>query len=124
MNAHDVIEVDSSINKPYCFNYTLFRIISFQYNQTPLHYASEHGHSEVVQLLLSHGATVDMKDEVSSIDRIIQLCIFKIIISFQYNETPLYYASEHGHSEVVQLLLSHGATVDMNDGRVSSIESV
>ena len=33
-----------------------------------MHYASEHGHSEVVQVLLSHGATVDMKDEVSSIE--------------------------------------------------------
>ena len=41
-------------------------IVSFQDNQTPLHYASKHGHSEVVQVLISHGATVDMKDEVSS----------------------------------------------------------
>ncbi len=73
---HCSIEVDScsclaiAINKPYCFNYTLVIIISFQHNQTPLHYASEHGHSEVVQVLLSHGATVDMKDEVSSIESV------------------------------------------------------
>ena len=40
-------------------------ICLFQYNQTPLHYASKRGHSEVVQVLLSHGATVNMKDEVS-----------------------------------------------------------
>ncbi len=29
-----------------------------------------------------------------------------------------------GHCEVVQVLLSHGATVDMKDSKVSSIESV
>ena len=38
----------------------------FRFYRTPLHYASENGHSEVVQLLLSHGATVDMKDNVST----------------------------------------------------------
>ncbi len=43
-------------------------IVSFQYNKPPLHYASEHGHSEVVQVLISHGATVDMKGNVSSIE--------------------------------------------------------
>ena len=42
-------------------------IVSFQDRKTPLHYASERGHSEVVQVLISHGATVDMKDRVSSI---------------------------------------------------------
>ena len=36
----------------------------------PLHYASKHGLSEVVQVLISHGATVDVKDEVSSTDNV------------------------------------------------------
>ena len=41
--------------------------VSFQYNQTPLHFASMYGRSEVViAALISHGATVDMKDYVSS----------------------------------------------------------
>ena len=43
---------------------------SFQLKQTPLHYASKYGYSEVVQVLLSYGATVDMKDEVSSIENV------------------------------------------------------
>ena len=38
----------------------------FQFKCTPLHYASMNGHSKVVQLLLSHGATVDMKDRIVS----------------------------------------------------------
>ena len=40
----------------------------FQCNQTPLHIASEHGHSEVVQVLILHEAvevSVDMEDRVS-----------------------------------------------------------
>ena len=48
-------------------------IVSFQGNHhTPLHYASKHedGRSEVVQVLISHGANVDMKDYVSSIDNV------------------------------------------------------
>ena len=48
--------------------YTFFIIILFQCNRTPLHFASMCGYSEVVQVLLSHGATVDMKDSVSSIE--------------------------------------------------------
>ena len=34
--------------------------------KTPLHWASYGGHSEVVQLLLSHNAHVNAKDEVST----------------------------------------------------------
>ena len=45
-------------------------IVSFQVRKTPLHYASERGLSEVVQVLISHGATVDVKDRVSSIDNV------------------------------------------------------
>ena len=45
-------------------------MLTFQNNQTPLHFASKRGHSEVVQVLLSHGATVDMKDRVSSIESV------------------------------------------------------
>ena len=43
-------------------------IVSFQDRKTPLHYASKRGHNEVVLALISHGATVDVKDLVSSID--------------------------------------------------------
>ena len=36
-----------------------------QYQQTPLHIASNYGHVEVVKLLLTQDAEIDSKDEVS-----------------------------------------------------------
>ncbi len=57
--------------KSYSINSTCLKaIVSFQWNKTPLHYASLRGHSEVVQVLISHGAAVDMKDWVSSIESV------------------------------------------------------
>ena len=56
------------------------------------------GHSEVVQLLVSAGASVDQADNDGA--------------------TPLFMACQNGHSEVALMLLSTGASVDqaMNDG--------
>ena len=45
-------------------------IVSFQDNRTPLHFASMNGYSEIVQMLISHGTTVDLKDKVSSIESV------------------------------------------------------
>ena len=34
-----------------------------EYDQTPLHFASENGHLSVVEYLLDHGADIDAQDE-------------------------------------------------------------
>jgi hypothetical protein len=60
-------------------------------NKTPLHWALENGHLEVVRFLLAHGANVDSRDSS--------------------NKTPLHWASENGHLEVVQ---SSSRTVQMS----------
>ena len=66
-----------------------------------------------VVTMISHGATVDMKivfsDYTFKSYSMNSTCL-NVIVSFQYNMTPLHYASKH---EVVQVLLSHGATVDI-----------
>ena len=64
-------------------------------NGTPLHWASEQGHSEVVRFLLEHGVDADARDNA--------------------NCTPLHWASEQGHPEVVLLLLEHGVDADARD---------
>ena len=48
----------------YCV-YVYIQFQGFQFWMTLLHYASMHGYSEVVEVLISYGATVDMKDKVS-----------------------------------------------------------
>ena len=54
--------------------------------------AARQGHLSTMQLLLSHGATVDLPKDGGA--------------------TPLYIASQSGHNEAVELLLSAGASVD------------
>ena len=60
-------------------------------NATPLHYASQKGHTAVVELLLAAGADVTA---VSG-----------------FNMTALHFASLNGHKAVVKLLLAAGADV-------------
>lgn len=57
---------------------------------TPLHLASEAGHTEVVRILLENGGDVNAQDQMNG-------------------ETPLHLACEAGFSDIIQLLLHHGA---------------
>jgi ankyrin repeat protein len=60
---------------------------------TPLHLACRQGHSEIVKLLVEHGAQVnDIEDD----DRM----------------TPLYIAAMNKHQDIVDFLIARGATVE------------
>ena len=49
--------------------------------RTPLHLSSENGHTEIVNVLLSHGADNNVKDEVS------KMCyVFWTILIYNYND--------------------------------------
>ena len=62
---------------------------------TPLHYAADEGHTEVVELLIANGVEVNGKDEDGRI--------------------PLHFAANSGHKEVVELLIANGADVNARD---------
>ncbi|XP_046543412.1 acyl-CoA-binding domain-containing protein 6-like isoform X2 [Haliotis rubra] len=60
-----------------------------------LHWASDRGYKDMVELLLVHKADVNVKD--------------------QDGQTPLHYAVSCEHVDVTSLLLSHGADVNIRD---------
>ena len=91
---------------------------------TPLHWASEKGHFDIVQFLLSRGANVELTDDgdntplIASIGR--NLDVAQILLEHGANVnardrvlfTPLHWASHLGDVEMVYLLISYGA--DLN----------
>jgi protocatechuate 3,4-dioxygenase beta subunit len=64
---------------------------------TPLHKAARDGDTNEVELLLTHGADVDAKDN--------------------YGNTPLHLAAANDHKDVAELLLAHGAEVNARDNQ-------
>ena len=77
-------------------------------DRTPLSWAAENGHLEIVKLLLKEGVGVDSEDAWTPWSWAKQIV-----------RTPLSWAAENGHLEVVKLLLKKGADVASkeNDGQ-------
>ena len=46
-----------------CWSYKYYYIL--QNKKTPLHWASERGHSELITILIAHGGNVEAQDEVN-----------------------------------------------------------
>ncbi len=65
----------------------------WRYDQTALFPACDKGHTEVVKVLLEHGAKVNVQDTF-------------------YHQTPMGWALDHGHSDVVKMLVEHGGSRD------------
>jgi uncharacterized protein len=66
-----------------------------EYDETPLSYASIHGHVELVQWLVDQGAAVAQRND--------------------YGRSPLWFACKSGHAPVVRLLLTRGADPTIAD---------
>jgi ankyrin repeat protein len=62
------------------------------FGDTPMHAAAGKGHTEIVALLLEHGADANVRD--------------------QNGQAPLHDAASNGHFQVVRLLLAKGADVN------------
>lgn len=64
--------------------------------RTALHWAAMNGYTEIVELLLEHGAVADVKDIV-------------------YSFTPLMLASRQGNTDIVKLLVNQSCDVNCTD---------
>ena len=64
-------------------------------DRTPLHYASNKGHTSIVKNLLDAGVNIDRQD--------------------QYGRSPIQLAAMYGHVATVRALLAYGANVDVTD---------
>ena len=88
--------INLSFNISY-YNISVFRFVHFLKGQQAIHLAAQHGHCDVVALLLSRN-----QDQISMKDSLLGL-------------TPLHLACMFNQAAMVQLLLSQGAEVNVSD---------
>jgi ankyrin repeat protein len=67
-----------------------FQIINL--DSTPMHFAAQEGHRDIVELLLAKGADVNTRNGGGN--------------------TPLHWAAKYGHKDVAELLLAKGADIN------------
>jgi ankyrin repeat protein len=71
--------------------------IKDKFGATPLHYAAQHGHTKIIELLLENGHGLNPN------------------IADQDGLTPLHYAAQYGHAEATTSLLAHHANPNIAD---------
>ncbi len=115
----------------FCFQKYVPGLFSF-YKEggfTPLHLACKAGKTETAEVLIKHGANIDMKNMVSKVNQQMlyatSLLYFQVIITAmfissiscplrgQYHDTPLHEASREGATKTVEMLILHGANIDV-----------
>ena len=72
------------------------------------------GHAEIATLLLNKGADVNARNEVISSSEE-TLFLKQYAFCEQFGRTPLQYAANFKHINVVTLLLDHGADINAQD---------
>ncbi|XP_064884448.1 ankyrin repeat domain-containing protein 27 isoform X6 [Columba livia] len=100
--------------------------VSNQDGFTPLHMAALHGHSELVSLLLRHGARISARNAKHAVPLHLacqkgHFQVVKCLMDYNakqnkkdiYGNTPLIYACLNGQYETTALLLQHGAAVNL-----------
>ena len=106
----------------------------YEYNSTPLIYASMLGLEDIVQVLIDANAQVNLVDDSESTAlheaaRNTDLDIVKMLVNAGaivdkkniYDRTPLHVATVYGRVAVVEYLVSKGADVNAVDFRGSSV---
>ena len=82
-------------------------------------YACWYGNTDIVSLLLAHGAVIDHCKKVKDLAHVPTHTLTDCSMwSYQNNGmTALMCASLYGKTEIVKVLLQHGASLDLTDVR-------
>ena len=80
--------------------------------EAPLHYAARAGRVNVVEYLIDKGATLDAENRYIEVHATYAVP-YGVEPEILYNSTPLHMAAEYGQLEVVQLLIQHGANINI-----------
>jgi len=91
----DVVEFLLHFNTSETHDNTTYSNIKDSTNKTPLMFASEKGHLNIVKLLLDYNANLELKDNDSL--------------------TALLYAVKNNHLEIITFLVNIGATINLQD---------
>ena len=90
-----------------------------QYGRTPLVWASASGLTDVVLSLIIKGIAINITDNVSRHNKRTLICILDSLWMYifynQLGHCPLSLACARGHSDVAELLINKGASVDILD---------
>ena len=82
-----------------------------EYCYTSLSVACQFGHAQVVKTLIENGADVNHQSQVGILS--VFLCTCAMSVFLQGGEwTPLLLASYNNHTDVLELLINHGAHLD------------
>jgi len=98
---------------------------------SPLHYAAFYGNTADCEILIRHGASLDLKDNQGLtplhiaaingrnlvIEKMIQTGASVVDTLSTEGASPLHYAAFHGHFETCRTLLNRGASLDLKDNQ-------
>jgi ankyrin repeat protein len=98
------------------------------YRTTPLHRAARHGHKQIAELLLAHGADVNATGTYDStplhraaetgrtqVAGVLVAHGARVNAVGRYGFTPLHFAADRGHADLVKLLLTLGTDINAGD---------
>ena len=97
------------------FSVHISKIFSYlsqeKYCFTALFPACEHGHAQIVKTLIENGANVNHQTQVGMLR--VSSCTCTMAVFLQGHEwTPLLLASYSNQTDVMELLINHGAQLD------------
>ena len=91
--------------------YVCHHLFLTQDGTTPLNSASENGHSDIVNTLIRNGADINRPHYVGRGLTYHSVCSSLSPLT-QTGMTPLYIASQNGHSDIVNTLIRNGADIN------------